>query len=72
MGGVSGGGEAGHGGLDGEVAQAQASLVGKYGMVFSGVRSSSTAHFLTNIRQLGQELACLDPTPHDTQDGEPS
>ena len=59
------------GGLDGEEAQVQALFVGKYGMVFSGVRSSSAAHFLTKIGQLGEELACLDPAPHDTQDGAP-
>ena len=69
MGGASVGGEAGHGGLDGEEAQVQALFVGKYGMVFLGVRSSSAAHFLTKIGQLGEELACLDLAPHDTQDG---
>ena len=37
MGGASIGGEAGRGGLDGEEAQVQASFVGKYSMVFSGV-----------------------------------
>ena len=39
-------GEAGHGGLVGAEAQVQASLVGKCGMTFSGVHSSSAAHFL--------------------------
>ena len=54
--GGSGSGVVGLGGLEGEVAQVQASLVGKYGMVFSGDRSSSQAHFLAKTGQPGAVL----------------
>ena len=41
-------------------------------MAFSGLRSSSAAHFLANAGQFGEELACVDPAPQDTQEGAPS
>ena len=39
-------------------------------MAFSGVLSSSAAHFLVKTGHLGEELACPDPSPHMTHDGE--
>ena len=41
-------------------------------MVFSGERSLSDAHILANVGQFGEELACVDPGPHDTHEGTPS
>ena len=40
--------------------------------MFSGEQLSSDAHFLANVGQFGEELACVDPSPHDTHEGAPS
>jgi hypothetical protein len=72
MGSEFGDGEVGRGGLLGVADQVHASLVGKYGMVFSGVLSSRAAHFLMKTGHLGEELACAEPAPHETHDGVPS
>ena len=40
--------------------------------MFSGERSSSDAHFLANAGQFGEELACVEPGPHDTHEEAPS
>ena len=72
IGGGSGRGKVGWGGFDGVEAQVQASLVGKYSMVFSGDQSLSNAHFLKKIGQLGEVLGWANPRPQDTHEGVPS
>ena len=57
------------GGLEGAIAQVQFSLVGKYGIEFSGKRSSRASLFRMKVGQVGEELGCDEPSPHDTHFG---
>jgi hypothetical protein len=59
----------GGGGIDGEMAQVQLSLVGKYGMVFSGKRLSGALLFWIKVGQVREVLGCDNPSPHDTHFG---
>ena len=57
------------GGLEGEVAQVQLSFVGKYGIVFSGQRRSQASLLPMKVRQVSEELGCVEPSPHETHLG---
>jgi hypothetical protein len=59
----------GAGGLVGEETQVQLSFVGKYGIEFSGKRSSSALLFRMKVGQVGEALGCDEPSPHDTHFG---
>jgi hypothetical protein len=56
-------------GLDGEVAQVQFSLVGKYGIVFSGKCSSRISLLRIKVGQVSEVLGCDDPSPQETHFG---
>ena len=53
-------------GLEGEVAQVQLSFVGKYGIKFSGKRSSRASLLQMKVGQVREVLGCDGPSPHET------
>ena len=57
------------GGLEGDVAHVQPSLVGKYGIKFSGKHLSRASLFRMKVRQVREELGCDEPSPQDTHLG---
>jgi hypothetical protein len=57
------------GGLEGDIAQVQFSLVGKYGIEFLGKCSSRASLFQVKVGQVGEELGCDEPSPQDMHFG---
>ena len=57
------------GGLEGDIAHVQPSLVGKYSIKFSGKRLSKASLFRMKVGQVREELGCDEPSPQDTHLG---